>query len=74
MTGYDSEVFRSAYEAVLAKWPADREAQSIPTPHGTARVNACGPREAPPLLLLPGGGATSVSWYAQAGPPPGVSG
>ncbi|MEU2358051.1 alpha/beta fold hydrolase [Streptomyces misionensis] len=69
MTGYDSDAFGSAYEAVRAKWPADREALSIPTPHGTTRVNACGPRDAPPLLLLPGGGgATSLSWYAQAGP------
>ena len=68
MAGYDGDAFRGAYEKVLAKWPADREALSIPTPHGAARVNACGPRDAPPLLLLPGGdGSTSVSWYAQAG-------
>jgi len=64
---YDDEVFRIAYEKVLAKWPADREALTVPTPFGDTRVNACGPRDAPPLLLLPGGGsATSVSWYAQA--------
>ncbi|MGW1288210.1 alpha/beta fold hydrolase [Streptomyces sp. NPDC001680] len=66
MAGYDDEVFRVAYDKVLAKWPAEREALTVRTPFGVTRVNACGPREAPPLLLLPGGGgATSVSWYAQ---------
>ncbi|MFI1361785.1 alpha/beta fold hydrolase [Streptomyces griseochromogenes] len=66
MTGYDSEVFRGAYDDVLAKWPARHEALTVATPFGDTRVNACGPREAPALLLLPGGGpATSVSWYAQ---------
>ncbi|MFB8174484.1 alpha/beta fold hydrolase [Streptomyces sp. NPDC055966] len=59
--------FRDAYDRVLAKWPADREALTVRTPFGDTRVNACGPRDAPPLLLLPGGGAaTSVSWYGQA--------
>jgi pimeloyl-ACP methyl ester carboxylesterase len=65
-TGYDSEAFRVAYDKVLAKWPAEREALTVATPFGDTRVNTCGPRDAPPLLLLPGGGgATSVSWYAQ---------
>ncbi|MEU9444406.1 alpha/beta hydrolase [Streptomyces sp. NPDC048304] len=66
MTGYDSGAFRVAYDTVLAKWPAEREALTVATPFGDTRVNTCGPRDAPPLLLLPGGGAaTSVSWYAQ---------
>ncbi|MGW2747650.1 alpha/beta fold hydrolase [Streptomyces sp. NPDC001450] len=64
---YDADAFRVAYDRVLAKWPADREALTVATPFGDTRVNVCGPREAPPLLLLPGGGtATSASWYAQA--------
>jgi pimeloyl-ACP methyl ester carboxylesterase len=66
-SAYDADAFRVAYDKVLAKWPADREALTVSTPFGATRVNACGPHEAPPLLLLPGGGgATSVSWYAQA--------
>ncbi|MGW1164231.1 alpha/beta fold hydrolase [Streptomyces sp. NPDC002550] len=65
-TGFDSEAFRVAYDTVLAKWPAEREALTLATPFGDTRVTSCGPRDAPPLLLLPGGGgATSVSWYAQ---------
>ncbi|GAA2660323.1 alpha/beta hydrolase [Streptomyces vastus] len=67
MSTYDSDAFQSAYDKVMAKWPAEREAVRVPTPFDTTYVNACGPRDAPPLLLLPGGGgATSASWYAQA--------
>ncbi|MFE9672928.1 alpha/beta fold hydrolase [Streptomyces sp. NPDC006259] len=67
MRTYDHDAFRAAYGKVLAKWPADRETVTVPTPFGPAHVNACGPRGAPPLVLLPGGGgATSASWYAQA--------
>ncbi|MFF3331262.1 alpha/beta fold hydrolase [Streptomyces sp. NPDC002888] len=64
---YDLEGFRAAYDKVMAKWPAEREAVRVPTPFGTTYVTMCGPPDAPPLLLLPGGGgATSASWYAQA--------
>lgn len=67
MGRYDGDAFEAAYDKVLAKWPADRESLRVPTPFGTTHVNACGPAEAPPLVLLPGGGgATSTSWYAQA--------
>jgi len=64
---YDSDGFRAAYDKVMAKWPAEREALTVPTPFGVTYVNACGPVDAPALVLLPGGGgATSASWYAQA--------
>jgi pimeloyl-ACP methyl ester carboxylesterase len=69
MTGYDSAAFEAAYDKVMTRWPADREALLVPTPFGTTYVNACGPADAPPLVLLPGGGgATSASWYAQTAP------
>ncbi|MFF4485569.1 alpha/beta fold hydrolase [Streptomyces sp. NPDC001544] len=67
MAGFDTDAFRVAYDKVMAKWPGEREEVTVATPFGETHVNACGPREAPPLLLLPGGGgATSASWYAQA--------
>ncbi|WP_329216551.1 alpha/beta hydrolase [Streptomyces sp. NBC_01485] len=67
MVAYDDGAFQAAYDKVMAKWPGDREAVTVSTPFGTTYVNVCGPRDAPPLLLLPGGGgATSASWYAQA--------
>ncbi|MFC8345263.1 alpha/beta fold hydrolase [Streptomyces sp. NPDC057280] len=66
MSTYDDGAFQAAYDKVMAKWPADREAVRVPTPFGTTHVTVCGPADAPPLVLLPGGGATSASWYAQA--------
>ncbi|MEV7283596.1 alpha/beta hydrolase family protein [Streptomyces sp. NPDC093252] len=64
--GYDRYRFLRAYDTVLAHWPADRETTEVGTEYGTTCVHRCGPRDAPPVLLLPGGGATSVSWFAQA--------
>ncbi|MFF5702831.1 alpha/beta fold hydrolase [Streptomyces sp. NPDC012794] len=62
--------FRAAYDEVLAQWPRPVEAVDVPTPYGVTRVNSCGPVGAPPLVLLPGGGATSTVWGAcvAAGP------
>ncbi|MFD7257129.1 alpha/beta fold hydrolase [Streptomyces sp. NPDC059874] len=58
--------FRAAYDEVLARWPGAVEAAELPTPYGVTRVNSCGPADAPPLVLLPGGGATSAVWGACA--------
>ncbi|CAM5392833.1 alpha/beta fold hydrolase [Streptomyces avidinii] len=58
--------FRAAYEAALGQWPGPVEAVDLPTPYGVTRVNRCGPAGAPPLVLLPGGGATSTVWGACA--------
>ncbi|MGI5454197.1 alpha/beta fold hydrolase [Streptomyces sp. CA-249302] len=64
---FDRDGFLVAYDKVMAKWPAEREAVTVPTPFGTTYVNACGPSDGPPVVLLPGGGgATSATWYAQA--------
>ncbi|MFF1904016.1 alpha/beta fold hydrolase [Kitasatospora sp. NPDC058218] len=54
--------FLAAYDAVLARWPVPVEPLTVRTPHGTTRVNACGPRDGRPLVLLHGGGATSTGW------------
>ncbi|MFD0358670.1 alpha/beta fold hydrolase [Streptomyces sp. NPDC127110] len=58
--------FRAAYDEALARWPAPVDAVDVPTPYGLTRVNSCGPADAPatPLVLLPGGGATSTVWGA----------
>ncbi|MFJ7196922.1 MULTISPECIES: alpha/beta fold hydrolase [unclassified Streptomyces] len=59
--------FHQAYDEVLAVgWPAGTTYSEVTTPYGTTRVNSCGPAGAPALVLLPGGGATSAVWYAQA--------
>ncbi len=63
---FSTSSFRAAYDAVLGRWPGPVEAVDLPTPYGVTRVNSCGPADAPPLVLLPGGGATSTVWGACA--------
>ncbi|MFF7995294.1 alpha/beta fold hydrolase [Kitasatospora xanthocidica] len=58
--------FLTAYDALLARWPVPVEALTVRTDHGTTRINACGPRDGRPLVLLHGGGATSTMWFANA--------
>lgn len=58
--------FRTAYDAVLARWPEPVDSVDLPTPYGLTRVNSCGPAGAPALVLLPGAGATSTVWGACA--------
>ncbi|MFI6583149.1 alpha/beta fold hydrolase [Embleya sp. NPDC050493] len=60
------KLFRQAYDEALSTWPAATEHLTVPTPQGPTRVYALGPRDAPPLLLLPGGGATSLVWRDRA--------
>ncbi|MFJ4683197.1 alpha/beta fold hydrolase [Streptomyces sp. NPDC088789] len=64
---FDRDRFLRAYEKVIARWPPGRRALEVDTPFGTTYVHVVGPRDAPPLVLLPGGRATAASWFAQAG-------
>jgi pimeloyl-ACP methyl ester carboxylesterase len=59
------EEFAAAYEAVLGRWPTV-EVSDLRSVYGTTRVLSCGPADAPPLVLLPGGGATAGAWFANA--------
>lgn len=58
------EPYLAAYDALLARWPVPVEVLELPSAYGTTRVNACGPKDAPPLVLLAGGFATSTVWFA----------
>ncbi|MEV8021098.1 alpha/beta fold hydrolase [Streptomyces sp. NPDC086554] len=60
----DIDAFRTAYDKVLGKWPEGTVHRAVPTPFGDTHVTVCGPADAPPLVLLPGGGATAGSWFA----------
>ena len=55
--------FFEAYDKVLGQWPVQVEPLDLVSQFGTTRVNACGPDDAPSLVLLPGGGATSTVWF-----------
>jgi pimeloyl-ACP methyl ester carboxylesterase len=59
--------FYDRYDAVLRKWPVPHEAADLPGRFGVTHVNMCGAEGGPPVVLLPGGRATSAGWYANAG-------
>jgi pimeloyl-ACP methyl ester carboxylesterase len=59
--------FRATYDAALKVWPVPYEQFDVPTRFGTTHVIACGPQDAPPLVLLHGYMATSVMWAPNIG-------
>lgn len=63
----DEAVFFAAYDAVLRRWPVEVRGVDVPTPYGSTRVQVCGPEDGVPIVLLPGGGATSAVWFANVG-------
>jgi pimeloyl-ACP methyl ester carboxylesterase/TM2 domain-containing membrane protein YozV len=50
------------YDGIARDWPVDSEERMIKTSHGNTYVRISGPIEAPPLVLMHGAGATSLSW------------
>lgn len=56
--------FYRAYDTILARWPDGTTSSDVESGHGRTRINAYGPPDAPPVVLLPGGGATSTGWFA----------
>ncbi|MFG1812743.1 alpha/beta fold hydrolase [Kribbella sp. NPDC049174] len=54
--------FQEAYDALLERWDVPVEQLTIDGTH----VNACGPLDAPPVILLAGHGATSPVWFSVA--------
>ena len=67
----DGHPFRSAqakeeylafYDARARNWPVECEERMVETSFGQTRVRVSGPEGGVPLVLLPGGGATSLLW------------
>jgi pimeloyl-ACP methyl ester carboxylesterase len=54
--------YHAAYDAVLQEWPVPFEELDVPTRFGTTHVVASGPRDAPPLVLLPSLAASATLW------------
>lgn len=50
------------YREILRLWPVPSEQLTVPTREGDTFVVACGPPDAPPLLLLPGSGTNTAMW------------
>jgi pimeloyl-ACP methyl ester carboxylesterase len=58
--------FDLAYDELRARWPESTEERDVATPYGRARVHVYGPADGSPLVLLPGGSATGLVWFANA--------
>lgn len=52
----------AVYDAVLAHWPVPYEHLDVPTRFGSTHIIVSGPKNAPPLILLPGNWATAMMW------------
>lgn len=52
------------YRRALESWPVPADHLRIPTGQGETFVLACGPQDAPPVLLLHGSGANAAAWSA----------
>jgi pimeloyl-ACP methyl ester carboxylesterase len=57
---------QDAYDALLDRWGVPVEQLELIDEFGTTHVNACGPADGPPVVLLPGHGATSPVWFTVA--------
>ncbi|MFC5753641.1 alpha/beta fold hydrolase [Actinomadura rugatobispora] len=60
----DEGLFSAAHDAALRRWPEPVRGVDLTSRYGTTRVHICGPEDGVPLVLLPCGGTTSVSWFA----------
>lgn len=56
------EIVRARYEELLARWPVPHTRHHIATSQGETHVTACGPTEAPPVILLHGSAFNSIGW------------
>jgi pimeloyl-ACP methyl ester carboxylesterase len=56
----------AAYDATLALWSVPVTSLDVSTRFGLTHVNACGPENAPPLVLLHGAAISSTMWYPNA--------
>jgi pimeloyl-ACP methyl ester carboxylesterase len=63
-----AETVRAMYRGFLARWPVQSEQLFVPTRQGETFVLACGPKDAPPLVLLHGSGANATMWLGDIVP------
>lgn len=50
------------YDDHLKRWPVPYECLTVPTRHGETHIIACGPLDAPPLVLMRGAGGNALLW------------
>jgi pimeloyl-ACP methyl ester carboxylesterase len=59
-------LYLELYDAILAQWNVPVEPLDIKTRFGSTHINIAGLKGSPPLLLLPGFGANSTTWFPNA--------
>lgn len=55
-------VVRELCAAMLTRWPVPFDSVTVDTRHGPTAAIACGPRGAPPLVLLHGASSNALMW------------
>jgi pimeloyl-ACP methyl ester carboxylesterase len=63
-TPEDRATTLAAYETMFTLWTVPHDAMDVPTRYGSTHVNACGPGDGQPLVLLHGAGLSSTAWFA----------
>lgn len=53
----------AAYEETMKLWPVEVQEIDLPTNFGTTHIHACGPKDAPSLVLIHGQAISSTMWY-----------
>lgn len=70
-SAYKSEEARAramaAYDRALERWPVPVESRVVATSFGETHVLVSGPAQAPPLVLLHGGGGNATMWERNIG-------
>lgn len=59
--------YAELYARVREGWPVPVQEVDVPTPAGVTHLLTAGPDDGPPVVLLPGGGATATVWGPVAG-------
>jgi len=56
--------YLAAYEAMFSLWQVPHDAIDVKTSYGSTHINASGPEDGYPLVLLHGAGLSSTVWFA----------
>ncbi|MBZ0297113.1 MAG: alpha/beta hydrolase [Anaerolineae bacterium] len=63
-----AELYRAAYNAMLARWPVPSQSLDVTTSFGVIHLNVAGDSALPPLFLIHGFAVSSTQWYPNVGP------
>lgn len=61
------KAYLAAYEEMFHLWPVSHEEIDVETRFGRTHINAAGPQEAPPMVLLHAASFSSTAWFANIG-------